>query len=225
MQSRTAGLAVTTDGAPLLRSYGPWYDGNYKALVLEVGKPFDGRYQWQASYTYATGEDNVPIPNLAFGVNAQAAGAVPTDNLDLEFDRGPSDLLTPHVFVASGSAALPLDLIASTAVRATSGTFFSAAGALKDYDGDGVISSRPVGTRRNEFTGPATFNVDARLEKRFAIGGLSASALIECFNLFNARNPRTIDNNYTASGPVATFGDVNVPYPGREAQIGFRLTF
>ena len=101
------GIAITTDGGPLQRSYGPWYDGNYDALILSIDKRFNGRYQVQVSYTYARGQDNLVNANLGLGVGAQGGGAVPTDNLNLEFDRGNSDLLVPHALVASGIGMLP----------------------------------------------------------------------------------------------------------------------
>lgn len=226
-ESRTTGRAATTDNGPLQRSYGPWFDGEYKALVLGLSRPYDGRYQWQVSYTYARGTDNLLNPNLAIGVATQGAGSAPTDNLNLEFDRGRSDLLTPHVVVASGSVNLPANVIASGVLRGTSGTFFSASSpsSPKDYDGDGIRSSRPIGTVRNQFIGPKSFNVDARLEKRIAIGRYTASGLVEFFNLFNADNPRTIQNTYVNGAPVADFGTALVPFPGREAQFGVRLSF
>jgi hypothetical protein len=185
-----------------------------------------------ANYTYARGEDNLLNSNLALGLATQGGGSVPTDNLDLEFDRGPSDLLVPHTFVASGVAHLPLDFLVSGVFRTTSGVFFSASGGVTDYDGDGISSRRPPGTTRNQFNGPGSANLDLRVEKRFSFGGrYAASALIEFFNLTNARNPRLIDATYASPSPGApvapgpNFGEVLVPLPGREAQIGFRLEF
>lgn len=191
LQSRDLGAAVTTDGGPLLRTYGPWYDGDYDALVLTADKAFNGRYQVQASYTYARGTDNLLNPNLATGVGVQGAGAVPTDNLNIELDRGPSDLLVPHVLVSSGSMLLPGRVSVSGVLRATSGGFFSATTpGGRDVDGDGVMSTRSPGTTRNAFSGPASLNVDMRLEKRFQVGRSTVSGLIEAFNLFNASTLR-----------------------------------
>jgi outer membrane receptor for ferrienterochelin and colicin len=225
-ESRVRGTAITTDGGALQRTYSGWYDGDYDALVFSVDKRFNERYQARANYTWARGEDNLLNPNLGIGVATQGGGAVPTDNLDLEFDRGPSDLVVPHTFVLSGVAALPFDLWVSGVYRATSGVRFSAAGTTRDYDGDGIFSSRPVGTRRNEFTGPASHNVDLRIEKRLTFGRrYTAAALVEFFNLTNARNPRLIDNAWVDNAPGPNFGDIRVPLPGRETQIGFRLIF
>ena len=171
-----------------------------------MAKPFNGRFQLQVNYTYATGTDNLANPNLGLGVAAQGGGAVPTDNLNLEFDRGNSDLLVPHALVASGVLAIPGGLSLSGVFRGTSGTFFSAAGGLRDYDGDGISSSRPESTSRNQFRGPAAFNTDVPLEKRFTFGGYAVSGLIEVFNLFNARNPRLIHNTFAGNAPTATLG-------------------
>ena len=35
-ESRVVGTPITTDGGPLRRTYGPWYDGNYDALILSL---------------------------------------------------------------------------------------------------------------------------------------------------------------------------------------------
>jgi hypothetical protein len=225
-RSRVIGGAVTTDGQPIQRTYGGWYDGDYDAFVVSVNKRFSDRIQVQANYTYARGEDNLLNSNLALGLATQGGGSVPTDNLDLEFDRGPSDLLVPHTFVASGVGHLPMDFLVSGVFRATSGVFFSAAGGTIDYDGDGISSRRPRGTTRNEFNGPGSANLDLRVEKRFSFGGrYTAAALIEFFNLTNARNPRLIDASWVNGAPGPNFGEVLVPLPGRETQLGFRLEF
>jgi hypothetical protein len=224
--ARIPGGVRTTDGGPLLRTYGPFYSATYDALVLTLEKRFSQRFQLQANYTRAKAIDNLLNSNLGLGVNAQGGGAVPTDNLDLNFDRGNSDFAVPHSFVTSGILDLPFGFIFSGVVRATSGAYFSAAGGLLDYDGDGIQSARPVGTTRNQFRGPKTFNLDMRVEKRFRFGErFAASALIEFFNMTNEGNPRLIDNSWVSGAPGPTFGDTRIPLPGREIQIGFRFTF
>jgi len=76
------------------------------------------------------------------------------------------------------------------------------------------------------FTGPSNFNLDLRAEKSFRIGsGMDASLLVEGFNVTNAKNPRLIDAAYVSGAPGATFGNVLVPLPGRELQVGARLKF
>ena len=71
-----------------------------------------------------------------------------------------------------------------------------------------------------------TFNLDLRAEKSFRVGsGMDASLLVEGFNVTNAKNPRLIDAAYVSGAPSATFGNVLVPLPGRELQLGARLKF
>ena len=153
-------------------------------------KRFRDRYQFQANYTYAKATDNLLNSNLGLRLGAQGGGAVPTDNLNLEFDRGNSDLSVRHTFVASGIAILPAGFSVSGVLRATSGAYFTASSNTTiDYDGDGISSRRPRGTTRNQFTGPSTFNLDLRAEKSFRVSSaLDASLLLEGFNVTNFVN-------------------------------------
>ena len=166
-------------------------------------------------------------PSQAFSYPPPSgAGSVPTDNLDLEFDRGHSDLSVPHSLVVSGLVRLPGDVVASGIAPATSGTFFSASGAPIDYDGDGILSGWPPGTERNEFVGPKMFNVDVRVEKGFVFGhGYRVSALVELCNLTNARHPLLINSAYIDGRRGPDFGSTRVPLPGREIQLGARVAF
>jgi outer membrane receptor for ferrienterochelin and colicin len=222
-QSRVIGIPITTDGLPLARTYGGFYDGEVDAAVLTFEKRFAGRYQLLTSYTYTDAEDNLLNSNLGLGILTQGGGAVPTDNLDLEVDRGTSDLAVEHGFVMSGTAVLPLGFTLSGALRLQSGLRFSAAGTLVDVDGDGISSSRPLTTERNQFEGPSYQNLDVRLEKRFRLGDRHELAVLaEAFNVTNEANARLIDNGFVGGAPVANFGGVRVPVSGREIQLGVR---
>ncbi|HEY3052272.1 MAG TPA: TonB-dependent receptor [Thermoanaerobaculia bacterium] len=225
--SRTVGTPITTDGGPIRRTYGAFYDGKYDGVILSAEKRFRDRFQFQANYTYAKATDNLLNSNLGLGLGAQGGGALPTDNLDLNFDRGNSDLTVRHTFVASGVALLPSGFSFSGVLRAASGAFFSASTAPAiDYDGDGISSRRPRGTKRNQFEGPSTFNLDLRVEKSFRVAQLmDASLIVEGFNVTNRKNPKLIDASYVGNAPSATFGDVLVPLPGRELQLGVRLKY
>ena len=224
--SRTLGQAVTTDGGPLQRTYGPWYDGKYDGLIVKVDKQFGHHFQLRASYTFANSTDDLLNSNLGLGVASQGGGAVPTDNLNVEFDRGHSDLFVPQGFVAYGLVTLPWRFDVSGVLRSTSGAYFTAAGTPIDYDGDGISSLRPPGTTRNQFRGPATNNVDLRIQKKFSLGErCRVSGLIEFFNLTNARNPSVVDNSFVNGVPGPTFGQVRIPQFGREIQLGTRFEF
>lgn len=217
---------LTTDGGPAQREYGPWYDGDYDAFILSFNKRFSRRFQIQGNYTYARAKDNLLNSNLGLGINTVGGGALPSDNLDLEFDRGNSDLLVPHAFVTSGLVELPVGFRISGVLRATSGVYFSAFGALFDLDGDGIATSRPPSTTRNEFLGPASLNIDFRIEKSFRFAERYVlSGLVDFFNLTNRANPRTINNSFVSGVPVPEFGTALVPQPGREIQFGVRFRF
>jgi hypothetical protein len=224
--SATTGSPMSTDGGPLQRTYGPWYDGKYQALILSVEKRFSRRFQVQANYTLAHGTDDLLNSNLGLGINAQGGGAVPSDNNNLEFDRGNSDLLVPQSFVASGLVNLPAGFRFSGVFRATSGVDFSATGTPYDIDGDGIVETRPIATKRNQFRGPANVNLDTRIEKRFTFRErYVASALVEFFNLTNQANPKLINPFFVNGAPGPQFAQVRVPLPGREVQFGLRFQF
>ena len=224
-ESRTEGGLITTDGGPAQRVYGPWYSGKYDAFIATAEKRFGQRYGLQANYTYARSKDNLLNSNLAMGIGQQGGGSVPTDNLNLNFDYGNSDLFVPQSFVLSGYAELPAAFRVSAILQWNSGTYFSAVGSPFDYDGDGISSLRPPGTQRNQFLGPSSKNVDLRLEKRFDFSSVAASAIAEVFNLTNAKNPGLINNFYVNGAPGPDFGSVRVPLPGREVQLGMRIQY
>ena len=223
--SRTAGSLITTDGGPAQREYGPWYSGKYDAIIVTGEKRFGQRYGLQANYTYARSKDNLLNSNLAMGIGQQGGGSVPTDNLNLNFDYGNSDLFVPQSLVVSGYVELPAAFRVSAILQWTSGMYFSAVGSPIDYDGDGISSLRPPGTTRNQFLGPSTKNVDMRLEKRFDVSGAAVSAIAEAFNLTNAKNPALINNFYVNGAPGPGFGTARVPLPGREIQLGMRIQY
>lgn len=225
-EAREVGRPITADGGPLQRTYGPWYDGTYDAFIVLAEKRFGNRFQFQTNYTYAEATDNLLNSNLGLGIGTQGGGGVPTDNLDLEVDRGDSDFGVRHNFVLSGLVSLPGDFWVSGVLRLRSGVKFSAAGPPNDVDGDGISSTRPASTKRNEFTGPSVKNLDLRVEKKIRFGDrYQASVLIEFFNLTNAANPAVIDNFFVDGSPGDTFGTTRIPLPGREIQLGFRFVF
>ena len=224
--AREIGFPVTTDGGPVQRTYGPWYQGEYDAMILSLDTGVSDWYRMAMHYTWADATDNLLNSNLALGIATQGAGSVPTDNLDLDFDRGPSDLSVRHSFVAFGHVQLPWEVTVSAVAQATSGVYFSAAGPPIDYDGDNIFSNRPPGTTRNEFRGPKTFNLDFRVEKVVRFDQRQRLGLLaEFFNLTNAANPRLINNGFVGDDPAPDFGTTRVPLPGREMQIGLRFLF
>ena len=117
--------------------------------------------------------------------------------------------------------------------HATSGVYFSATGTPYDIDGDDIFETRPINTKRNQFLGPSTVDLDTRIEKQFRFRERFVVApLVEFFNITNQANPKLINTFFTgctgqcANGaPGPQFGQVLVPQPGREVQFGLRFQF
>jgi outer membrane receptor protein involved in Fe transport len=108
--------------------------------------------------------------------------------------------------------------------RAQSGFHFSKFDNLsRDPDGNGNFNSIDFTAGRNAFTAPPFVNVDLRFSKRFDIGErVKAEVLFEFFNLLNRQNPSSVQNNAQLSQP---FGSATQVLPGREGQVGFRISF
>lgn len=237
---------------PIL-TYGPFYEGQYDALVLNFNKRYSQRFMVGASYTYADATDN------SLGINSHPSdafiGTVPVvvetatgrSNANGEFtrangtlvqaagtflngpdrDKGPSDNAIDHVFTANGMVELPYQIQLSGIFRAQSGFHFSKApnsGVLVDPDGDASVNGIDINAGRNAFTTPAFVNLDMRVAKRFSVGsGVKAQVLVEFFNVFNRQNPAAVGRRQDV--PLEPFGVSTQVLPGREGQIGFRIEF
>jgi hypothetical protein len=145
-------------------------------------------------------------------------------------DAGPSDFAVRHTFQMHGLIDLPWKFELSSVFRAQSGFHYTEASLVPlDQDGNGNFNIRDLKTGRNAFVAPPFVNMDLRLAKTFALGErVNAQLLFEFFNLFNNANPAAIQNAQTVSplpaGALA-FGEVSQYLPGREGQIGLRITF
>ena len=235
---------------PIL-TYGPFYEGEYDALIINVNKRFSRRYQFGASYTFAKATDNSlginSAPSDSFvgiaaevtepstgrsnrngpftrsnGILVQQAGSFVNGP---DRDKGPSDLALDHVFQVNGIVELPWQFQLSGILRAQSGFHFSqVAATLADHDGDGATNAIDVNAGRNAFTAPAFVNLDMRFAKRFKITErVSAQVLFELFNVFNRQNPAAIGQQQNVTSQP--FGAATQVLPGREGQFGFRLEF
>ena len=236
-----------------IQTFGPFYEGQYDALVINFNKRFSHRFLIGASYTYAQGTDNslginsapsdsfigtVPVVTETSTGRSNANGAFTRANGTLvqaagtflngpDRDKGPSDLAIDHVLQANGLFELPYQIQISGIFRAQSGFHFSqqpANGVLVDPDGDSSINGIDVNAGRNAFTSSPFVNLDMRFAKRFTVrSGVKAQLLIEFFNLFNRQNPAAVGRRQDVA--LEPFGQANQVLPGREGQIGFRIEF
>ena len=139
-------------------------------------------------------------------------------------DNGPSDFALRHTFEVHGLVQLPWKIQISSLFRAQSGFRYTAAAKLPlDQDGNGNFNGRDLQTARNAFTEPPFVNMDLRISKTWIIRErFGVQGLFEFFNLFNNGNPAAIQIQQS-TGPL--FGTISQRLPGREGQVGLRLTF
>src|SRR5262245_12923818 len=142
-----------------------------------------------------------------------------------DLDKGPSSLALDHIFQVNGLVDLPWQFQIGGILRAQSGFHFSRFDALnRDPDGNGNFNGIDFTAGRNAFTAPSFVNLDMRFSKRFDIGDrVKVQLLFEFFNLMNRQNPRAVQTRENiVSEP---FGSITQVLPGREGQIGFRISF
>ncbi len=142
-----------------------------------------------------------------------------------DLDKGPSSLALNHIFQINGLVELPWQFQISGIIRAQSGFHFSRFDAAnRDPDGNGNFNGIDFTAGRNAFTAPPFVNIDLRFSKRFKIGErVKVEALFEFFNLLNRQNPAAIQNRVDVVNQP--FGKATQVLPGREGQIGFRVSF
>jgi hypothetical protein len=215
-------------------TFGPFYEGQYDALVINFNKRYSHRFLIGASYTYAQATDNSlgitsnPSDSFVGTVPAVTEPATGRSNANGEFtrangtlvqaagtflngpdrDKGPSDLAIDHVLQVNGMVELPYQIQLSGIFRAQSGFHFSqapASGVLVDPDGDASVNAIDVNAGRNAFTTPPFVNLDVRFAKRFSItSGVKAQVLLELFNVFNRQNPAAVGRRQDV--PLEPFG-------------------
>lgn len=142
-----------------------------------------------------------------------------------DLDRGPSSLALDHLFQFNGLLDLPWQFQIGGIFRAQSGFHFSKFDVLnRDPDGNGNFNSIDFTAGRNRFTSAPYVNFDMRFSKRIDIGErVKVQVLFEMFNILNRQNPAAIQNRDTIA--TQPFGSITQVLPGREGQIGFRITF
>jgi outer membrane receptor protein involved in Fe transport len=234
-----------------IRTFGPWYEGNYDALVLSFTKRFSKRFTLSSNYTFADQTDNqlginaTPTDNFvgiapvvssvengvlrtnATGPYTRANGrfvaAAGTFVNGPDLDKGPSDLSVDHTFQLNGLLELPWKMQLSGIFRAQSGFHYSRTGSPTDPDGNGTLTGIDFVAGRNAFTAPPFVNLDMRFAKRIDFTErLKMQVLFEFFNILNRQNPAAVFNSQNQPDIFGTKAQV---LPGREGQIGFRFEF
>ena len=233
-----------------IRTFGPWYEGTYDALVLSFTKRLSKRFQLSSNYTFASQTDNqlginaAPTDNFVgiAPVVSSVEGGVLRTNANgpytrangrfvaaagsfvngPDLDKGPSDLSVDHVFQLNGLYDLPWKIQLSGIFRAQSGFHYSRTGSSADPDGNGTLTGIDFVTGRNAFIAPTFVNLDMRFAKTIDFTErFKMQVMFEFFNILNRQNTASI----FTTGTDPNFGKQAQVLPGREGQFGFRFEF
>jgi hypothetical protein len=195
---------------------------NYHALTVKLSRRFAGRYSVGLSYNWASAMNSITDDHL---------GANPQEWTDVQGgERGPSDFLQRHRFVASGSMLLPCNFQMSAMIIAASGLPVNALTGV-DNNGDSLLRDRPSGFGRNAFRGTPQRSFDLSVSRQFVVTEATRLELrVDGFNLLNNQNYYSYNTLYgNGSTPATTFlrplaGVANVD-PARQFTFGARFLF
>jgi hypothetical protein len=225
----------------------------YKGVTVSVNKRFSGRSQFMASYTLSKAEDNSTDFQSAFIPQDNGRGRNPNDRtglpvgFDPDAERGPATHDQRHRFVLSGLYQLPWDVQLSAIVTAASGRPYTPlAGADLNGDGDGGAFPSDRARRnpadvassvgRNSETMKGLVTVDARVGKKFRLGGRAAlDVFVEAFNLLDRTNFSEINNVFgrgafpdqpqTDGQGRVIYGRYEQALPPRQVQLAAKVSF
>ncbi|MGH9897890.1 MAG: TonB-dependent receptor domain-containing protein, partial [Pyrinomonadaceae bacterium] len=225
----------------------------YNGLAIELTRRYSKGLQFIASYTLSKAEDDKP-DQTSVVVGGGDDFKVAQNTLDPGREFGRSDLDLRHRFVFSpvyelgrfngGNTflrALLSDYTLSGILQFQSGFAFSAT-IPNDLNRDSNLNSdRAPGTIRNEFSTPATYQVDLRLSRSIQFREhKKLSLIVEGFNIFNRTNVAgVLTNRYSgftvnsASGAItllptavnSPFGAPNLFLSERQLQLAAKFTF
>jgi hypothetical protein len=207
---------------------------DYHGLVTVLTKRFSRGTSFQLSHHWSKA-DGVAFVNdfTGFGVFTS-----PSDPLDPDVDRGPSDFDMRQRFSAilvaeptlSGLSGVPAALLngwqLSSRIIASDGFRFNATTG-QDGNGDTVFNDRPEGQSYNTFELPAYVTLDLRIARILALGQQHKLELIvEGFNLTNRLNPTNVNRTWGPNAAAnANFNTVTAAETARQFQLAARFSF
>ena len=155
--------------------------------------------------------------------NFVAAAGTFVNGPDLDKEDRPKTALH-HIFQVNGLVDLPWKFQISGIFRVQSGFPFSRFDGLSDPDGNGFFSGIDSKAGRNAFNAEPYVNLDMRFSKQFEIRErVKVQLLFEFFNLLNLKNPSVIQTQEGIANEP--FGSTTQVLPGREGQVGVRISF
>ena len=190
----------------------------YQGLTFELNRRFSNRWQFNTNYTLSKAKDNKPDQTSVVPGGGDDA-KIAENQFDLSGEYGRSDLDVRHRFIFSpvyetGTfkysenkfvRALLSDYIFTGIFTAQSGFAYSAL-VSGDPNGDGITSTdRVPGTKRNQYSTPASWIVDMRIGRVIRFGERNRLSLFaEGFNLFNRANVQNVNNTLYAFSPATS---------------------
>ncbi|MBA2736934.1 MAG: TonB-dependent receptor, partial [Pyrinomonadaceae bacterium] len=187
----------------------------YQGLSFELNRRFANHLLFNTSYTLSKAKDDKPDQtSVVPGVDDSK---IAENQFDLSGEYGRSELDVRHRFIFSpvyetGTfkysdnkvvRALLSDYIITGIFTAQSGIAYSAQ-VSGDPNGDGNFSNdRVPGTKRNEFSTPAIYQVDMRVGRIIRFGErYRLSLFAEGFNIFNRSNVQSVFTTLYAFSPA-----------------------
>ena len=180
----------------------------YQGLTFELNRRLANRWQFNMNYTFSHAKDNKPDQTSVVPGGGDDS-KIAENQFDLSGEYGRSDLDVRHRFIFSpvyetGTfkwsenkvvRALLSDYVFTGIFSAQSGIAYSAL-VSGDPNADGITSTdRAPGTKRNQFSTPATWTVDMRVGRTFRFGErYRLTLLAEGFNIFNRPNVLFVNN-------------------------------
>jgi hypothetical protein len=171
---------------------------NYHALTVGLSRRFGNRYFAGVSYNWASALNSITDDHL---------GANPQEWSDVQRgERGLSDFLQRHRFVANGGVFLPWNIQASVMIVAASGLPVNSLTGV-DNNGDSLNRDRAAGFGRNAFRGTSQGTLDLSLSRQLVLSERTRLELrADGFNLLNNQNYYTFNNVFgNGTGPLPTF--------------------
>jgi hypothetical protein len=213
--------------------------GSYNALTVTLGKRMSHGVQFQASYTWAKGQDNAPLTGT-YVVGSQDDRISIPGNLD--YDKGVVPFNQTHTLVCSGLLqprvegtgfwpALANHNQLGFILQWNSGLPFNIR-SNRDLNQDGLQNDRPLSIDRNTGRLGRVLNLDARYSRFLPFGRrVRMELFVEAKNLLNVNNVAAVNRIIPVDllgNPLAAIPDEfpgTAGYQQRRIQLGAKVTF
>jgi hypothetical protein len=201
--------------------------GSYHGADITVRRRFSHGLQLSSTYSYARARSDSDLEG----------GAV-MDPSDVRRDWGASSGDVRHTLVAQWSyapQATRRGLRWATGFELSALTFYNSGFPINtlagvDLNSDLVLNDRRPFRARNDVEGPSFLQTDVRLVRRVTFGGQRAvEVILESENVFNRLNASCSIAGCTGAvvnrDGASDFGRITSTRPGRNIQLGTRVTF